>query len=188
MESKFVVGVAKGAGISKPTLDRAKASLGVISYKEGGKFGGEGAKWYWKLPPQDYQEAPQGYQPDTVDNLVVNDSDKTSYSNGLAQDYQDPKSDNLVDEVDNLVDGDVGHPTRDDHGVQLQNGTPDPDNLPEARRLISSLYQSGKLRQADLGLVEKIRDQLRDPGVTSISESRMKALQEMARMRGVIGH
>ena len=68
---------------------------------------------------------------------------------------------------------------------QILEGTH--DNRQEAQRLLASLYRSGRLRQSDLGLVEKVRDQLRDPKVISIPESRMNALRELELERGV-GH
>ena len=76
-------------------------------------------------------------------------------------------------------------PLQTSNGVPVQNGTL--GNREEAQRLITSIYRSGRLRQADLALVERVKDQLRDPKVTSIPESRMTALRELELERGV-GH
>jgi hypothetical protein len=54
--SDDVVAEAKEAGITTATLRRAKDSIGVRAAKQGGQFGGVGARWYWKLPPQDAQQ------------------------------------------------------------------------------------------------------------------------------------
>jgi hypothetical protein len=56
--AKEVQDAAKSAGISSKTLQRAKASMGVKSFKMGGNFGGK-TEWMWRL-------AEDG-QPDTED-------------------------------------------------------------------------------------------------------------------------
>jgi hypothetical protein len=74
--------------------------LGIKPYKEGGEFGGKGAKWFWKLPPQDVEDgkaATQGVEKDNRQHLVANDSDKSIYSNGLPQGVDSHSFQRLVD-------------------------------------------------------------------------------------------
>ena len=117
-EARYVVEVSKGAGISKRTLDRAKESLGIQSYKEGGGRYGEGSKWFWKLPDwesedenvsnnshQDCQIPDEGCQPPAVGNLDLNSSDKSIYINDLSQGCQPLKSGNLDYDFGNLDSG-----------------------------------------------------------------------------------
>jgi len=47
IKAVLLIELAKKAGYSKPTLDRAKEKLGAMSRREG--FG-RGAVWYWYLP------------------------------------------------------------------------------------------------------------------------------------------
>lgn len=57
--AKDVYRVAEGVGISKRTLDRAKAQLGVTSRKQGEKGKRGGGVWVWELPGDlDCQDIP----------------------------------------------------------------------------------------------------------------------------------
>jgi hypothetical protein len=85
---------SRAAKISDYALRRAKTALQVKTYKEGGEFGGKGAKWYWELPKaeegddkpiQGVEPSPQGVEKSRVQRLVANNDDKSTYSNNLPQ-------------------------------------------------------------------------------------------------------
>jgi hypothetical protein len=104
-ESAEVEKGRRAAGIPERAFKKAKAALRIKPYKEGGEFGGKGAKWYWELPP-DWdlpQDGHQGGEPPPQDvqktdgvHLVVNDSDKSSCDNSLPQDGRGDSFDHVV--------------------------------------------------------------------------------------------
>jgi hypothetical protein len=78
--AKEVKAEAMQAGLTEQNLRTARAHLKIKPAKEGGEFGGKGAKWMWKLPDaQDVEE--KGGQ-----HLVVNDADNKPCANDLTQD------------------------------------------------------------------------------------------------------
>jgi hypothetical protein len=104
-ESAEVEKARKAAGVAERALKRAKAALRIKPYKEGGEFGGKGAKWYWEMPPdwelpqdgqQEDESPPQDGQKTDGVHLVVNGSDKSSCGNGLPQDGRGDSFDHVV--------------------------------------------------------------------------------------------
>lgn len=86
--SKEVDKEAKEVGITNYAIRKAKAVLGVESFKKGGNFGGE-TGWYLRLPNAEGVEN----KAEEVDfpefrHLQSNQSDKTSYGNNLAEDVE----------------------------------------------------------------------------------------------------
>ncbi len=83
---------AKEAKISMYALRKAKAILKVKSYKKGGTFGGEKGL-FMKLPEAEESESvAEDADFQSVRHLQSNASDKTSYSNGLAEDVENKKN------------------------------------------------------------------------------------------------
>jgi DNA repair protein RadA/Sms len=94
--AKEVKAEAVQAGLTEQNLRTARARLKIKPTKEGGEFGGKGAKWMWKMPDtQDVEE--KGDQ-----HLVVNDADKGSCDNGLTQDVADGLTNGLCDASQHL--------------------------------------------------------------------------------------
>jgi hypothetical protein len=98
---------ARQNGISESTLRRAKATLGVKSEKKGGTFGGD-PQWIWRLPEdvqdviEDAQNKPEDAQINTDEHLQQNYSNKTSYSNGLAEDAHSSTFEHLQGQNEHL--------------------------------------------------------------------------------------
>lgn len=93
--SKDVEKEAKEAGIFTYALRKAKGILGVKSIKKGGTFGGEKG-WFMKLPETEESESTTedaDIQP--IQHLQSNASDKTSYSNDLAEDVENKNNQHL---------------------------------------------------------------------------------------------
>ena len=67
MPAKEILAAARQAGISKPTLRRAKAGLGVAAHKYG-----MAGRWAWGLPPKVITQ-PEDDQPRGV--IIFNDPD-----------------------------------------------------------------------------------------------------------------
>lgn len=60
MPVKEVFLEAEGAGYSRDQMKRAKAKIGAEAIKEGGDFGGKGARWIWALPSTRERETHKG--------------------------------------------------------------------------------------------------------------------------------
>ena len=86
---------ARRAGISEPTLRRAKDRLGVRAQKSGGRFGDAAQRWVWTLPEDD-QGSAEGDQKTGVDHLLASGTDKGTYSQHLAEGDQGSKFDHLL--------------------------------------------------------------------------------------------
>jgi hypothetical protein len=91
--AKEVKAEAKQADLSEQNLRTARARLGIKPTKEGGEFGGKGARWMWKLPDaQDVDGAAdvaQDVEEKGGQHLVVNDAYKGPCDNDLTQDVTD---------------------------------------------------------------------------------------------------
>ena len=96
-DSKAIKGEAKEAGISEPTLRRAKARLKVQARKVG-LPGSHYQKWVWELPEGDQLSA-EGDQKKESDHLRANGTGKGTYSQHLAEDDQDSKFDRLREQA-----------------------------------------------------------------------------------------
>ena len=84
-DSKDIEKEAKGAGITSYAIKKAKLALNVKSFKKGGTFGGEKG-WVMRLPaPEESYVAAEGADRTAFRPLQSNHSDKTSYSNDLAE-------------------------------------------------------------------------------------------------------
>lgn len=83
--SKDVQREARDTGITQYALRKARAILNVECFKKGGTFGGEKG-WYIRLPKNEDNNS-KTEDADSSENrhLQSNQSDKTSYSNGLAE-------------------------------------------------------------------------------------------------------
>jgi AAA domain/Bifunctional DNA primase/polymerase, N-terminal len=90
---------AREAGISEPTLNRAKHRLGIKAKKQG-KPGDKNQKWVWDLPKT--EDNHEDYQAQTGDNLRANSGNKEFDTADLAEDYQESGPDSLRSPVDNL--------------------------------------------------------------------------------------
>jgi hypothetical protein len=90
---------AREAGISEPTLNRAKHRLGIKAKKHG-KPGDKDQKWVWDLPKT--EDNHEDYQAQTDDNLRANSGNKEFDTADLAEDYQESGPDSLRSPVDNL--------------------------------------------------------------------------------------
>lgn len=81
---------AKHVGLTEQNLRTARRRLGIKPTKEGGEFGGKGAKWMWRLPDtQDVDgvaDTAQDVEKNGGQHLVVNDADNDPCTNGLLQD------------------------------------------------------------------------------------------------------
>lgn len=88
--AKIVKAEAAQAGLTEQNLRTARTRLGIKPFKEGGGFGGKGAKWMWRLPNmQDVKNSEcsaQDVKENGEQHLVVNDADNNICSNGLLQD------------------------------------------------------------------------------------------------------
>jgi hypothetical protein len=82
--AKEIKAEARQAGIPDITLRRAKDRLGVHVVKEGGFFGGGSQQWMWVLP-EDAHSGAEGAQENRGEHLQSNHTDKSSYSNSLAE-------------------------------------------------------------------------------------------------------
>lgn len=86
--SKEVDKEAKEVGITNYALRKAKTVLGVESFKKGGNFGGE-TGWYLRLQnTEDVENKAEDVDFSEFRHLQSNQSDKTSYGNGLAEDVE----------------------------------------------------------------------------------------------------
>jgi len=103
-DSKAIKDEAKEAGISEPTLRRAKARLKVQARKVG-LPGSHYQKWVWELPEGDQLSA-EGDQKRESDHLRASGTDKGTYSQHLAEDDQGSISDHLRESVDHLRESD----------------------------------------------------------------------------------
>jgi 5S rRNA maturation endonuclease (ribonuclease M5) len=83
--SKDVQREARDTGITQYALRKARAILNVECFKKGGTFGGEKG-WYIRLPKNEDNNS-KTEDADSSENrhLQSNQSDKTSYSSGLAE-------------------------------------------------------------------------------------------------------
>lgn len=99
--SKEVMTEAKKLGITEYKLRKAKEALGIEPYKEGGEFGGKGAKWIWELPDaQDVEvvnPSTQDVDSDDKQHLVLNQADNLAYANDLPQDVDPGDIQHLVE-------------------------------------------------------------------------------------------
>lgn len=93
--AKEVQAEMRSAGFTDDVIRRARERLGIKPRKEGGEFGGTGARWMWQLPAA--ESGPQDGKINTACHLVANEGNKDSYSNGLAQDGNSNASCHLVD-------------------------------------------------------------------------------------------
>lgn len=88
--AKIIKAEAAQAGLTEQNLRTARTRLGIKPFKEGGGFGGKGAKWMWRLPnTQDVKNSEcsaQDVKENGEQHLVVNDADNNICSNGLLQD------------------------------------------------------------------------------------------------------
>jgi hypothetical protein len=88
--AKEIYGESKHQGLTEQNLRTARKRLGVKPVKEGGGFGGKGAKWMWRLPNMQDVERSERAAQDVNENgnqhLVVNDADNNLCSNDLLQD------------------------------------------------------------------------------------------------------
>lgn len=94
-ESKEVEKAAKEIGITNHAFRKAKLALGVKSFKKGGTFGGDKC-WLMKLPENEEPESTTedvGIRP--LQHLQSNTSDKTNYSNELAEDVENTNNQRL---------------------------------------------------------------------------------------------
>lgn len=91
--AKEVKAEAMQAGLTEQNLRTARARLKIKPTKEGGEFGGKGAKWMWKMPDTQgvdaSADATQDVEEKDGQHLVANDADKGSCDNGLPQDVAD---------------------------------------------------------------------------------------------------
>ena len=92
----------RAAGFTDDVIRRARERLGIKPRKEGGDFGGKGARWMWQLPAaqdgtEDGIHSPQDGKINTVCHLVANEDNKDTYSNNLPQDGNSDLSCHLVD-------------------------------------------------------------------------------------------
>lgn len=86
---------AKSFGITAYALKKARTVLGVESFKKGGNFGGEKG-WYLRLPgTEDVVSQPEDADISDVRHLQPNQSDKTSYGNGLAEEVETRRNGHL---------------------------------------------------------------------------------------------
>jgi hypothetical protein len=97
--AKEVKAEAMQAGLTEQNLRTARARLKIKPTKEGGEFGGKGAKWMWQLPDtQDVDasaDAAQDVEEKGGQHLVINDADKGPCDNGLTQDVADGLANDL---------------------------------------------------------------------------------------------
>jgi hypothetical protein len=104
--AKEVKAEAMQAGLTEQNLRTARARLKIKPTKEGGEFGGKGAKWMWKMPDtQDVDasaDATQDIEEKGGQHLVVNDADKGSCDNGLTQDVADGLANGLCNASQHL--------------------------------------------------------------------------------------
>lgn len=104
--AKEVKAEAMQAGLTEQNLRTARARLKIKPTKEGGEFGGKGAKWMWKMPDtQDVDasaDATQDVEEKGGQHLVINDADKGSCDNGLTQDVADGLANGLCNTVQHL--------------------------------------------------------------------------------------
>lgn len=93
--SKEIEKEAKEIGITIYALRKARTILGIKSEKKGGNFGGDNA-WYLRLPNTEIEKnATEDADTEGVQHLQSNQSDKTIYSNDLAEDVEPPKNRHL---------------------------------------------------------------------------------------------
>ncbi|HEX8073221.1 MAG TPA: AAA family ATPase [Pyrinomonadaceae bacterium] len=97
-DNKALKDEAKQAGISEPTLRRAKERL-KVRVRKVGMPGSHYQKWVWELPAEGDQPAPEGDQESRVDHLRANDAAKGTYSQHLAEDDQPSVADHLRGEA-----------------------------------------------------------------------------------------
>jgi hypothetical protein len=90
---------ARAAGISQPTLNRAKQRLGVKAKKQG-RPGDKEQRWVWIL--QQTEDDHEVYQAQADDDLQTSNGNKGFDAVHLAEDYQESASDSLRSPVDNL--------------------------------------------------------------------------------------
>ncbi|MDT5270278.1 MAG: hypothetical protein QOH49_2464 [Acidobacteriota bacterium] len=99
--AKEVKAEAMQASLTEQNLRTARARLKIKPTKEGGEFGGKGAKWMWNMPDtqdvDDSADAAQDVKEKGGQHLVVNDADKGSCDNGLIQDVANGVANGLCD-------------------------------------------------------------------------------------------
>ena len=100
--AKEVKAEAAQVGLTEQNLRTARMRLGIRPFKEGGEFGGKGAKWMWKLPDvQDVNSAdqpPQDVSTNGNQHLVANHAHNATYGNDLAQDVSCDSTNVLCDD------------------------------------------------------------------------------------------
>jgi hypothetical protein len=83
---------AKELKLTDYSIRKAKAILGVESFKKGGNFGGE-KSWYLRLPNTELVESvPKDVDTSAIQHLQSNQRDKTSYGNNLAENVETGKN------------------------------------------------------------------------------------------------
>jgi hypothetical protein len=110
--AKELYSEAKHEGLTIQNLRTARTRLGIKPVKEGGEFGGKGAKWMWSLPSTQDVEGSENTAQDVKGNgkqhLVVNDADKDPCHNDLLQDVAGNTTNGLCNVSKNLeaIEGD----------------------------------------------------------------------------------
>ncbi len=112
-DNKALKDEAKQAGISEPTLRRAKARLN-IRVKKVGAPGSHYQRWVWELPEGDqpYAEDDQGKE---SDHLRASGTDKRTYSQHLAEDDQSSITDHL--RAESLASSQTSAPLNDEEAL-----------------------------------------------------------------------
>ncbi len=113
VEASDVEKAAKASKISDYSMRQAKMTLKVRTYKEGGEFGGRGARWYWEMleagVPQDvelFDYPTNGLSKFENQRLVENSNGKANKDNGLAQGVENSTNQRLV-ESNGAISGDL---------------------------------------------------------------------------------